>query len=93
MGAATDRGAFFQEENKSLRVIAYVSRTLTQTERNYTQIEKECLTSVRACERFDQYITGLDQFCLLKDHKPFVPLINTQDFKKILLWDNKCTVL
>ena len=28
---------------------------------------------------FGWYIAGLDQFCLLTDHKPLVPLINTQD--------------
>ena len=49
-------GTIFQEENKTLRVTVYASRTLTQTERNYTQIEKECLASVWVCERSDQYI-------------------------------------
>ena len=72
-------GAIFQEENKPLRVLVYAFRTLAQTERNYAQIEKECLANVWACERFDRYITELDQFRLLTDHKPLVPLINTQD--------------
>ena len=40
------------------RPIVYASRTLTATERRYTQQEKECLTLVFGCQRFDQYLFG-----------------------------------
>ena len=36
--------------------IAYASKALTTTERNYAQIEKECLAIVFACTKLDQYI-------------------------------------
>ena len=38
--------------------ICYVSRTMTETEQNYAQIEKELLAIVFACEWFNDYIYG-----------------------------------
>ena len=36
--------------------IASASKAFTATERNYAQIEKECLATVSACTKFDIYI-------------------------------------
>lgn len=52
------------------RPIAYASRTLTSAERNYAQIEKECLSLVFAAERFEHYILGKSKVKMLTDHKP-----------------------
>lgn len=38
--------------------VAYASKTLTDTQRNYAQIEKELLAIVFGCKRFRQYIYG-----------------------------------
>ncbi len=58
------------------RPVAYASRALTQTERNYAQIEKECLAIVFATSRFEQYILGKKEVTILTDHKPLVSIFN-----------------
>ena len=50
--------------------VAFASRTLSQTERQYAQIEKECLAIVFSCERFSQYLAGRQKITVESDHKP-----------------------
>ena len=60
----------------------YASRSLSDVERRYSQTEKEALAIVWACEKFERYLSGIDSFQLITDHKPLVPLINTQNLNK-----------
>ncbi|XP_049524062.1 uncharacterized protein K02A2.6-like [Dermacentor silvarum] len=60
------------------RPVAYASRALTETERRYSQIEKEALAATWAINRFDEFLRGL-RFTLETDHKPLVQLLGTAD--------------
>jgi len=53
--------------------IAYGSRALTQTEKMYSQIEKECLAIVFGCTKFYQYLYG-QRFIVETDHKPLISI-------------------
>lgn len=54
--------------------VAFASRALTQTEQNYAQIEKECLSIVFACQRFHHYLYGRETITAETDHKPLVTI-------------------
>lgn len=54
------------------QVIGYASRTLTPTERNYAQIEKELLAVLFACVKFDQLLIGNAEIIVKTDHKPLI---------------------
>ena len=49
--------------------LAYASRSLTASEQNYVQIEKELMAIVFACEKFHQYVYG-QPVKVVTDHKP-----------------------
>ena len=54
--------------------VAFASRSLSTAERNYAQLEKECLAIVFACSRFNQYLHGRELTTVESDHKPLVPI-------------------
>ena len=51
------------------RPIAFASKSLTETEQNYAQIEKEMYAITFGCERFHQYVYGR-KVTVETDHKP-----------------------
>lgn len=58
-----------QINEKGPRIIAYASKSLSDVERRYAQIEKEALALVWAVEHFHFYLYGRS-FELITDHKP-----------------------
>ena len=57
--------------------VAYASRSLSETEQRYAQIEKEALALTWACEKFSIYFLG-KRFQVETDHKPLVPLLGSK---------------
>jgi hypothetical protein len=66
-----------QKSDGMWRPVSYASRSMSETEGRYAQIEKEALATTWACEKFSTYILG-KHIELETDHKPLVPLLNNK---------------
>ncbi|BES91778.1 Reverse transcriptase (RNA-dependent DNA polymerase) [Nesidiocoris tenuis] len=62
------------------RPIAFASRSLAPNEKQWAQIEKECLSILFGCERFAQYLVGGKDIIVQTDHRPLENI-----FRKSLL--------
>ena len=71
-----------QKSNDLWKPVAFASRTMTETERRYAQIEKEALATTWACEKFASYLLGLE-FMIETDHKPLVPLLGMKNLDSL----------
>ncbi|KAK2718755.1 hypothetical protein QYM36_005929 [Artemia franciscana] len=49
--------------------VAFASRSLSEAEQRYSQMEKEMLAITFSCKRFHQYLFGRT-ICVTTDHKP-----------------------
>ena len=56
------------------RPIAFASRTLSASEKNYAQVEKEALSLVFGVKRFHQFLYGR-KFTLVTDYKPLQAIL------------------
>ena len=55
--------------------IAYASQSLTRTQQQYAQIEKEMLAVVFGCTRFHDFIYRVNDFTVESDHKPLETIL------------------
>jgi hypothetical protein len=67
------------------RPIAFASRTLNDTEVNYSVTEKEALAIIWAVKKYEPYLYG-NKFLLITDHKPLTFIKTSEKNSKILRW-------
>ena len=70
------------QEDGNRQPVCFASRSLTNTELQYAVIEKEAFAATWACEKFAQYVTGMD-FTVETDHKPLVSLLSSKDISQM----------
>ena len=76
-------GAVLLQKSQDMwKPVAYASRSLSDTEKRYAQVEKEALASVWACTKFQDYLYGI-HFTLETDHKPLVALLDHKTIDEI----------
>ena len=61
----------------SERPIAFASYTLSTSEHNYAQLEKEALSLIFGVKKFHQYLYGR-RFTIITDHKPLTAILGAK---------------
>ena len=74
-------GDLFQRTQRGFQPLHYVSRTLTDTESRYSQIEREALSAEFVTSRLQMHLLGAPRFQLETDHKHFLTLFNNPTAK------------
>ena len=67
--------ALLQQTDKGIQPVHFISRTMTDTKRRYSQTEKDALAIKWAKERLRGYLLGAPRFRIVTAHKPLLPLL------------------
>ena len=71
-----------QKHPEGWRPVAFASRSMSEVEQRYAQIEKEALACTWATEKFADYLIGMN-FMVETDHKPLIPLLSTKQLNSL----------
>ena len=64
-------GMLFQESDDTEHPVCYFSKKFNKSQRNYSTIEKECLSMILAIQHFEVYLTSaLSPIVVFSDHNP-----------------------
>ncbi len=66
----------FHRKRDGWQPVACSSRSLTDVEQRYSQMEREALAIRWACERCYVYLIGSPPFEVITDHQPLLPMFN-----------------
>ena len=68
--------ALFQRTHKGLQPVHFVSRTLSDVEKRYSQTEKDALAVKWGKDRLSIYLLGAPRFQIVTSHKPLIPMFS-----------------
>ncbi|CAG2249249.1 unnamed protein product [Mytilus edulis] len=71
----------FQRTEKGLQPVHFISRSMSDTEKRYSQTEKDALSIRWAKNRFSIYLLGAPKFKIITAHKPLIPMFNKTTIK------------
>ena len=83
--SATGIGAVLEQLDfqNQWKPVQFASRSLTNCEKRYSNIEREALGITWACERFRDFLVGGDHFIILTDHKPLITLFGKKPLDEL----------
>ena len=73
-------GTVMNHHNGLFKPAAYVSITLTDTNKHYTQVKKELVAMIWYCEIFVKYLIELNKLRIIAENKPLILVIDDKDF-------------
>ena len=71
----------FQQSAKGWQPVHFISRSLTNVEKRYSQTEKDALCVKWAKDRFGMYLQGAPRSTIVTAHKPLLPMFSKPSVK------------